>query len=72
MNLQYLMYKHIRKETPYEAYFQPHPDTSSTSRRSSRRKNASGYKNEGIKDILEYHYAGDYRDVKVAKKCNNE
>ena len=38
----------------------------------TERSKLSGYKNEGLKDILEYHYAGDYRDVKVAKKCNNE
>jgi hypothetical protein len=31
-----------------------------------------GYKNEGIKDIMEYHYAGNYREAKLAKKCNNE
>lgn len=37
----------------------------------TERGKLSGYKNEGIKDIMEYHYAGNYRETKLAKKCNN-
>jgi len=27
------------------------------------------YKSTGIKDIMEYHHAGNYRDARVTEKC---
>lgn len=41
MHSQFLMYKHVRKETPYEAYSFSNAATSSRSRKSSRKRNAS-------------------------------
>ena len=38
----------------------------------TERSKLSGYKNEGIKDILEYQHAGDHRQSKLASKCTNE
>lgn len=40
--------------------------------RNMERQKLSGYKNEGIKDILEYQHAGNYREERVATKCNNQ
>ena len=47
-------------------------ERASTSRLSVERNKLSGYRGEGIKDILEYQHAGSYRESQVTKKCNNE
>ena len=36
----------------------------------TERERLSGYKNEGIKDIVEYKHAGSFREEKVSSKCN--